>query len=144
MNHAFARIAQTTLKSGKKVQIYKLPASKGITIGMKLGKTFLPSIGQFLDGSSTGAGIHYESLALSLVQELDNFEILPIISELLKEMAIDGQEVNLDDYFMANYGELLEILVFALKENFSSFFAASGLLEQFLPNSKQEATVQES
>ena len=51
---------------------------------------------------------------------------------MLDELQIDGNEVDIEEYFAANYGELIEILEFSLKENFSSFFMGKGIKARFL------------
>lgn len=132
-------IAKTTIKvknKKKEVQIYKLPASKGIVLGSKLLKLILPVLGGmadeiFSEEVKTASPKTFTEIAQRLTMQLDNFDILEIIKELLSETAIDNQEVDFDEYFMANYGELVAVLEFALKENFQSFFEVAGLKDRF-------------
>lgn len=117
---------------GKQVQIYLLPATEGLRMAKELADVFVPTAGAFYQGVAEG-GINFENLAMVLVSELDKVDVAVIIARLLKDVAVDGSAINFDDYFMANYGELIEMVSFAMSENFSSFFAAKGLFERFLP-----------
>ena len=51
--------------------------------------------------------------------------------------------VNFEDYFMANYAELCEVIAFALKENFGSFLELKGFVDRFLPQQKANLKDQE-
>ena len=112
--------------NGKEVTIFLLPASKGLVTAKKLSQVLLPTIGAFADGTS-GDGLDLSMPAAILVDSLDSLDVMAIVSILLEQMCVDGREVNFDEYFMANYGELFEVIKFALEENFSSFFTGSGI-----------------
>ena len=104
---------------GKQVQFYLLPAFEGMTIAMKLLKTVAPQL-----GSVEADGTDLEVVS-AMMSQLDEDVVVDIIKKLTKGMAIDGQEVKVDDYFRANYGEMLKILAVIFKENFSSFFTVN-------------------
>lgn len=123
----------------KTFQIYLLPTGKGLKTAKTLAQTFLPMWGEFMSSMQRGE-LDYHMLAMSLAAELESFEVETLIRDLLKELSVDGQEVKFDEYFMGNYGELVEVVAFAIKENFSSFFAAKGLFESLLPKVQHEAT----
>ena len=131
----------TTIKDSngveKKVSIRVLPMTQGITVAKKLLAVIAPAVGGAFDGMRHDDYIHgapksFSNLALLLCEQIDKIEIEKLIAALLFNIEVDGQEVILDEYFSANYGELIEILEFALKENFSTFFTASGIKARLL------------
>lgn len=114
------RVKKETIE-GKEVQIHLLPASEGIILASKLGATVLPSLGS-LQETSDGE-ISILEVAAIVIANIEQLDVLDTIKKLLKGLTVNGQGVTFDDYFMANYGELVKILTFSLKENFSSFFS---------------------
>lgn len=116
---------------GKEYQINLLPAKQGFTIAMKLSKTIIPAIGGSVDALDQMAVGGFSRVALLLTEQIDDQEIMSIIEALTDQMAVDGEPVNFDRHFMANYGALIEVLEFALMENFESFFEAKGLKARF-------------
>lgn len=123
---------RTTQIKGKTFQIYLLPAGEGIKRASQLIKAFSPSVAAIVEATQGGL-LDYTALAYTLAEGLDNIDMLDFASRLLKDLSVNGQAVNLDDYFMGNYGELVEILAFTLKENFGSFFELKGFAEKLLP-----------
>lgn len=122
----FTKSVRMTVVNGKSVQLSLLKARDGFQMAMRLQKLILPAIGALVDGNSGIDTNAYARAASLLVSNMESDEILMMVEKLLGRMTIDGQVVNFDEYFMANYGELVDILQFALKENFESFFASSG------------------
>lgn len=118
--------------NGKDFQIYLLPAGEGIKRATQLAKAFAPTLASLVESSSQGV-IDYSSVAYTIAEGLDEIDVLEVCSALLRDLSVSGQAVKLDDYFMGNYGEFIEIMAFALKENFESFFEAKGFVEKFLP-----------
>lgn len=134
-------VKQTTINE-KQYQIYLLPTGEGLRIAKTLAQTFLPMWGEFLGAYNTGE-LDYHSLALALVTELESFDVEALTRRLLKELSVNGAEINFDEYFRGNYGELVEITAFAIKENFGSFFAAKGLFASLLPKVEPETPTAE-
>lgn len=126
-----------TTVNGKNVRIKLLPAlTVGIPTARRLLNIIAPAVGGTLDGLRHDDFIHgvpktFSDMSLVVCQQLENAEIHQIIFTLLENMEVDNKVVNLDEYFMANYGEMIEILEFALKENFQSFFTGNGMKERF-------------
>jgi len=126
------------ISSGKNVRIVLLPAiTKGIPVARRLLNIIAPTVGGTLDGLKHDDFIHgapktFSDLSLVVCQQLEKAEVGNLIFTLLENMEVDGKTVNLDDYFMANYGEMIEILEVALKENFESFFTGNGMKQRFL------------
>lgn len=123
--------------SGNTVQITLLPATEGITMAKELAEVVVPTVGTFYQGISEG-NVDFEGLSMVLISEMGKLNITEIIHRLVRGMAINGGDVNFDEYFMANYGLLIQIIAFALKENFQSFFDASGLFAKYLPKVEKE------
>lgn len=147
-----------TLKSGNKVRIPLLPAiSKGIPIAKRLMSIIAPVLGGAFDGIKHDDFIHgaptsFTQMAMTLVTQADKAEIEKILLTLLEGVEINGKPINLDDYFRANYGELVEIVQISLKENFGSFFTGNDISQKVISTIKkmmlvdplQEQTQQES
>ena len=133
-----ANFIQQPKIQGQQYQIYLIPAGEGLRMAKTLAQTFLPLWGQFMTSAQEG-NLDYSELAISLVGELDTFDVETLVRRLLKECTVDGKEVDFDQYFMGNYGELVEIVAFAIQKNFSSFFAAKGLLGSLLPKGSKES-----
>lgn len=111
------KVSTTTIKD-KDFQIELLPAGEGIAMAQKLSTLVLP----ILSNTNGEFSFDFSKLATALSVNISEKEFLLIIKRLLKGLCVDGKEVAFDDYFQANYGELLKIITFALTENFGSFF----------------------
>lgn len=107
----FKNVKQATV-NGKAVQFYMLPATKGFTTAMKLMKV--------MSNATEDSGIN--EMLTAVIDSLGDAEIMVIIADLMREMTIEGNQIDFDEYFMGNYGELVQILAVVLKENFGSFF----------------------
>ena len=101
--------------------IYLLGAFEGLGLAKKLSSIILPSIGAFMSGDD----VDFMDIADSLVNHIEALDLQGLIDKLLNGVLCDGMEINFDQHFMANYGELTEIIAFALKENFGSFFTSA-------------------
>ena len=110
---------ETTEIKGKEFQIELLPAGEGIAVAHRLSTVILPLVSFDTEG---GIDLDFGKLASSLTTSLGDKELLQVIKKLLKNLCVDGKGVDFDDYFQANYGELIKILTFAFEKNFGSFF----------------------
>lgn len=141
----------TTLSNGKKVSVKILRMTAGLAVAKKLMNVIAPAIGGTVDGLRHDDYIHgaptsFTHLALTLCGQIDKLQIEDLIVVLLDEMTVDGKAVDIDEYFAANYGELVEILEFSLKENFSSFFTGKGIKARLIKTVQtllSESTIQE-
>lgn len=133
-----SKYADTKLKNGKKVRIKLLPA---ITIGIPVARRLLdiiaPAIGGTLDGMKHDDVLHgvpktFTEMSLTVCKQLEKAEVGSLVFTLLEGLEVDNSDVDLDEYFTANYGEMIEILEFALKENFQSFFTGDAIKQRFL------------
>lgn len=124
-------------KNNKTYQLTVLRAGEGYALALKLLKLILPAIGKGVDGLQHDDVIHgapstFSELALTITEQMDKANVLEITQTLLKDVAVDGQSIEFDEYFAANYGELLLLLEWSLKENFGSFFTENGLQTRFM------------
>ncbi len=126
-----------TTVNGKNIRIKLLPAlTVGIPTARRLLNIIAPAVGGTLDGLRHDDFIHgapktFSEMALVVCKQLEEAEVHQIMFTLLEHMEVDNKVVNLDEYFMANYGEMIEILEFALRENFQSFFTGNGMKQRF-------------
>lgn len=129
---------ETQLQNGKTIKIILLPAiTKGIPVARRLLNLIAPVVGGTLDGLKHDEIIHgapktFTELSLTVCQQLEQVDAASLVFTLLENMEVDGSKIDLDDYFSANYGEMVEVLEFALKENFESFFTGNGMKQRFL------------
>lgn len=128
---------KTTEINGKRVDIKMLKGrTKGIGTAMKLKKIALPLIGRGFDGLQEDDYLEppktFTEMAVILSDQMERTDIDSLIFEdLLAEVKVDGELItDWDDYLMCNYGELIPMLAFAVKENFSSFFTGVGLMKK--------------
>lgn len=126
----FDHIKQKTINENK-YQIELLPARKGLKLAMKLSQVILPTLGSSIDALDNTDGTGFTRVALLLVEQMDQFDVVELMDELLDNAVVNGKELDIDSHFIANYGELVEVLEFAVRENFESFFEAKGLKDRF-------------
>lgn len=125
------------LENGDKYIINILKGRDGIRLFNKLKNVLLPLIGGTIDGIkqedvSFSKITTFSDLALILCDQLDKIDVEDTILTLLKDCQYEKKgdipkTVNFDIHFAANYGELLTVLEFALKENFGSLFMGKGI-----------------
>lgn len=131
------------LSNGDVASIKLIPATKALGLAKKLLAIIAPAVGGTLDGLRHDEYLHgapksFTDMALTLVQQLDNAQIENIIMALTYGLEIkvkgstESKEVEFDDYFTGNYGALIEIVEFSLRENFSTFFTGKGIKARFL------------
>lgn len=126
MSNDLSKFQRSIDVNGKTFTVNILPAKKGLPIALKLVKTIGPALAKFAESANQGE-IAYTEIATELLTEMDSLDVMSIIEQLMNGYTVDGKEVPFDFYFTANYGELVEVLTFAIKENFGSFFEASAL-----------------
>ncbi len=127
----------TTLENGDKATVRVLRMIEGVATAKKLLNVIAPAVGGAADGMRHDDIIHgaprsFTNLALTLCGQIEKVQIEDLIVLLLDDMQINGKDVDINDYFAANYGQLVEVLEFSLRENFSSFFTGKGIKARFL------------
>ena len=132
------KYSETKLSNNKKISIRLLPAiTQGIPVARRLLNVIAPVVGGTLDGLKHDEIIHgapktFSELSLVICQQLEKADASNLVFTLLDGMEVEGQAIDLDEYFSANYGEMMEVLEFALRENFESFFTGNGMKQRFL------------
>lgn len=126
------KLFRTKEVNGKDYQISVLPALKAIGMARKLSKVLLPILGGTIDGMRdeglTATSSTFSDIAMTLVEQLDGLDLENTIKQLCKGLTCNGKEVrDLDSHFQGELGELVGVLEFALRENFSSFFTGNDL-----------------
>lgn len=131
--------------------VQSFTASTGLKHLQKILKLAGPSLATFFsDASSEGAegDLTVDSSAITgavnlFVANLDKVDAAQLVQDLIKDSVLkNGQPVQFNTEFAANYGALIKVLTAVLTENYSSFFGESGLdlgsLAPLLPNSESE------
>ena len=136
------KFSRTTTINDKEYSIKILGGLEGIKMAKRLSKIILPLIGGSLDGLRHDDIIHgapksFTQLALTICEQMDEAGVEQIIVDLLQGCRVKGadgmsRDVDINEDFAANYGELIELLEFSLTENFSSFFTANGIQARFM------------
>ena len=144
--------------NGKTYAITLLPASQGLAVGNRLIKSLGPAIGVLLDSSQIEEVLFPEDqsmftdISIALVRQLDELDVESTIKLLLNGATCNSQPINFDQHFAGNYGEMVAVTEFALKENFGDFFitylGSKGLgihtLKQALQPRVKDTTPEES
>lgn len=113
---------------GKVYSVKLLPATQGLGLALKLIKTFLPTLGAWADGEKKEGLIlpednsMFSEMAILLVSQLDKVDIGLVVKQLLDGALVDNEGLDFETYFSANYSTLIELVEFAMKENFGDFF----------------------
>ena len=124
---AEAGINQKTI-GGRTYSLKLLPARKGMAMGKRIIQAFGPALGVILDSNAETDVIFGEEqnlctdLAIAIVGQLDELAIEQTVLDLLGGMTCDGQPIAFDSHFAAKYTILLEVITWAIKENFGDFF----------------------
>jgi len=131
-----------TLDSGLEYQISLLNAWEGIRLGNQIKGVILPLFGGTIDGINSSddfisQSTPFTNIAITLCDQLDKVQLEGVIGALLKGLVLKEQgkapkDLNptssaFEEHFMANYGELIEVLAFSLRENFGSLFTGKGI-----------------
>lgn len=123
--------------NGKRYTIKLLGGVVGIQIFTDIAKVLAPSsavaVDSYMDAErflrSEGT---FESIVNRFVSNLSTPDVLRIVYTLLKDCMVDDKPLNIDEYFKGNYGDILELVWFALQANFETAFTQSGLKARFL------------
>jgi len=119
----------TIVIKNKEYKIKPLNARDGLRLWEYLLGKLLPSVGTGLDRMShdellDGSPTTFAQAMIHLVSNLEkDYDTLNNITDtILEGCLVDGKPLNTDEEFSCNYGAWRQLLIFALKVNFSSFF----------------------
>ena len=107
---------------GKKYTIKLLPATVGLKVGEKIIKACGPALGVLLDSGDSGGFDLYTDLSIAIVKQLDELDLIDTVKVLFADSYCGSQAIEFDTHFAGNYGELILLVEYALKENFGDFF----------------------
>ena len=132
---------ETTIIDGISYKIQLLSTSRAFITGQQLLKLGLPSAGAAVDGmvfaDEFSDNQTWQAVAIHMVRQFDDVDILEIIKELLQTLEVDGTPVDFDSYFRGRLDLLISVIEFALKENYGSLFTGSSLMKKLLQYMKE-------
>jgi hypothetical protein len=117
--------------NGKVYKIKPLCARDGLVVWENLISLLGPSVGigidsfnhnEIIDGSPTT----FSEAMLLLQRKLDGTQLVNYSEELFVGLKCDGDEVDWNTHFSSNYGDWMQVMILAMKENFQTFFTESG------------------
>ena len=111
--------------NGKTYNIVLLGTREGLGVSMKIGKAILPAVVDVVGAIRGQDELNFTEAVNHLFTQLTDKEMNDILDKLFKGSTVDNFPINWDVYFRGNYGELVDVVAFALGANFSSFFEAS-------------------
>lgn len=120
----FKATKQATIE-GTAYQLNLLRADVGFRTALKLAGIAGPLISE-ITGGDEDEGFDIGLIVGDLFAEGGD-ELFDVISLVLEGLMADGKPVDFGEHFMGNYAELIAVTVWALKENFSSFFTGNAL-----------------
>jgi len=131
-DHNKEQAKNSTVINGRTYKVVPLMAEEGLIVWENLLALLGPSIGvgidsfnhnEIIDGSPTT----FSEAILVLQRKLDGSQLVNYSRELLTGLQCDGEEVDWNKHFSANYGDWTQVILFAMKENFQTFLTESGL-----------------
>jgi hypothetical protein len=128
---------RTTHIDGVEYQIKLLGGRDGFRTAKDLSKVLLPLLGESVDASRHddvfhGAPKTFRDMALLLMQQIDSVDVEDVIfNRLFAYLMVDGNQVKLDDAIVGKYHILVDLIMFAVQENFGSLFEGKGLISRF-------------
>ena len=129
-----------TKKIGKnKYGLHMLKAKEAFSYGLKL-RTLLPVSGSFFDSQTSNAldGMKFSQMAETFVMSMDSLEIEDILEDVVySNLDLNGQDVDVDDHFQGELGELIDVIAWALEVNFKSLFLGSTFLSKMYSKLKE-------
>jgi len=120
--------------NGVNYTITTLGARQGIKRGTEILQMMAPILGAIMDDDTNATfadSTLFTEIAIHLATRIDSDKILEIVDELLSGLYRGSQSINYDEEFSARLEDLVQVIEFALRENFggffSNFFRAKGL-----------------
>ena len=115
---------------------------KGIAVSFKLKGIALPLLGRQVDGAMSEDTLEvpttFLDMANILTEQMYRTDMDALIfDDLLYAVKFNGEDIkDWDEFLMCNYGCVVPLLAFTIKENFDSFFTGSGMMTSFLAKFK--------
>ena len=121
---------------GMKYTITLLNTTRAYITGQEVIKLTAPIAGAAFDGMRNDAELlideshTFQAVAIHLKNQMGEVDTLAIIIELLNGVTVDGVPLNFDSHFPGRLDHLLQLVEFALEENYSSLFIGTSLRER--------------
>jgi len=113
---------------GKTFKIELLNGEDGLDLFEYLNKKLLPSVGSGVDGMFGNSGDFlgttqtFETAFSNFSRNLEGDTMKKVSKNLLQNCTVDGKPLDFAEEFKGEYGVWRQLVMFALKENFGSFF----------------------
>lgn len=138
------RVRSKTI-NGSEYQITVLNLWEGTSLLKVLLKVCLPVLGKGVDTMGGELNLNavaedaggFNGLAELVCSQLDQLDTKSVVEKLLNSLVVNRKEVDINEYFAANFGEFATVLEFALKENYSSFLEDGSLLTRLFSKLKR-------
>lgn len=122
---------ETTI-DGVKYKIKVLPAMESLKRGLDLTKLLAPAFGSGMDGLMAADDYinppkTFTDLTTILATQIDKIDVIDLVDSLLRDLEVNDNRVNINDYFAGDIASMLLVIEFALKENFGSLFTGKGI-----------------
>lgn len=119
---------------GARWEMNTLPATTGLTCLTQIAAIIGAPAGAAASGLNQqggllgmDAGLMGEAVA-KMTQRLADPQTVELIKSLLNGVRRNDKPVEFEDYFAANYGELMQVVAWSIRENFGSFLAGNTFL----------------
>lgn len=109
-------------------EINPYPATVGAGYLKRLFKLFGKSFSVLIEAGEVEGGI--TKAVEMLVDNLDNDDVIQLITAMTKSLKKDGKAVNFDNEFARRYHVLLQVMQWIVTENFGGFFPNSGSVSE--------------
>lgn len=132
MQDMVRKITRETTINKKKYTIKPLGAMDGLRHGRSLLAVVAPLLGGTMDGLRVSEYVEtpksFTELALTLCQQLDKLDVDNLVISLLDGATCNSVEItDIDEQFRGEMGAFIELVGFALQENFGELFTGKGL-----------------
>jgi len=128
-----------TKKIGKnKYGVHMLKAKEAFSYGLKL-RSLLPVTGSFFDARTSSAleGLKFSTMAEVFLDSMDALDIESILEDVVYgNLTVNGQDIDVDEHFQENLGEMLDVIAWVLEVNFKSLFLGSTFLSKMFSKLK--------
>lgn len=134
--------AHEVVLDGHSWKLCSLPAAEGLRVLRRLLVVLGRPFAQIISAGDREATYAIGDAVQALVIELADDDI-GILQRLLKGLEVDGRPAQFDLDFAGAYGTLAQVVVWAVKANFQSFFdvlqaSAAGMLATTLATTKSQ------
>lgn len=140
---------------GVKYELRLLNTSAAFNTFESITKLLLPATGAAIDGASDKFQFDGDqtcaTAAMLLVKQLGDVDTLELIKTLLEGAEVEGEDLDFEEHFKGRFDLLIDLLTFAVKENYGSLFTTTGLRDKFktfvsdlIPQTQEQPQSEES